>query len=194
MCRFRTVVVVAISAVVAWMLATYPADPTFGFLRGAGAWSGPQRGVDAVNRARKSDRVAVKQTPHAQERTIATVELIGLRDPAIIYRDRDGRVLFQTDPVTNVTVIAKGVVLPEITVRETSRSATRPVPSIVPSAANSREPSTPPTAIRRKPQTKPTIPEGCDPAASPIASPELSHLLSKCMVEAPSAWRLAALE
>src|SRR5207253_3380149 len=83
-----------------------------------------------------------------------------------LYRDRDGRVLFQTDPVTNVTVISKGFVLPELTVRETKRS--KPVPIEAP---------------REQPAKAKPIPIGCDPAVSPVAQPQLSHLLGRCLVQ-----------
>jgi hypothetical protein len=180
---------IAFSAMVAWLIATYPGDPSLGLLRRASA---PPI-AEKIDRAHKTDSLAGKRIQRAQERAVATVELVGLRDPAIIYRDRDGRVLFQTDPLTNITTVAKGAVLPEITVRETAQSAARRVP-VTPSAATSRDPPVPPPDLRRKPQTKPVIPEGCDPAASPIASPELAHVLSKCMVEAPGASRLASLD
>lgn len=183
----KSSIIVGTSAIVAWVLVTYPADLTFGFLRDAGA-SAAARGIAAsVNRTQKSDRLA--KPARTQARTISTVEVVGLRDAAIIYRDRDGRVLYQTDPLTNVTMISKGVVLPEITLRETAGSAVRTVP--VPAATSKRPDSQPaassqerthPAVLPAKTEKRPRIPEGCDSAASPIAAPQLSHVLSKCIV------------
>ena len=121
----------------------------------------------SVNRTAKSSRLAPAQLQQrADEGKVVTVEVVGVRDAAIIYRDRDGRVLFQTDPVTNVTVISKGFVLPELTVRETKRS--KPVPIEAP---------------REQPAKAKPIPIGCDPAVSPVAQPQLSHLLGRCLVQ-----------
>jgi len=118
-----------------------------------------------VNRAAKAARLATPPAYRADEETVVTVEVVGIRDAAIIYRDRDGRVLFQTDPVSNVTVISKGFVLPELTLRETKRS--KPVPIEAP----------------RQPPTPAAIPIGCDPAVSPIAQPQLSHLTGRCLAQ-----------
>jgi hypothetical protein len=51
-----------------------------------------------INRNSKSDampKVANTQTP----RRITSVEVVGVEDAAIVYRDRDGNILFKTDPV-----------------------------------------------------------------------------------------------
>jgi hypothetical protein len=119
----------------------------------------------SVNRTAKAARLAGPAGYRTDEDAVATVEVVGVRDAAIIYRDRDGRVLFQTDPVTNVTVISKGFVLPELTVRESRRS--KPVPIEAPS----------------QPAAQPVIPIGCDPAVSPIAQPQLSHLTGRCLAQ-----------
>lgn len=118
----------------------------------------------SVNRAAKSDRVIPPRLRGGDENTVSTVEVIGIRDAAIIYRDREGRVLFQTDPLKNVTVISRGFVLPQLTVRETPRSPAAPV-----------------EAPRQTHQTRPVIPVGCEPVASPIAQPTLAHLTGRCL-------------
>src|SRR5215469_12101870 len=79
------------------------------------------------------------------DRKVVTVEVVGVQDAAIVYRDRDGRVLFQTDPLANVTVISKGFVLPQVTVREMPRST--PAPILIPHNL----------------EAAPAIPIGCDP-------------------------------
>jgi len=114
-----------------------------------------------INRVTKSDRLAAPRATTG-DRTVSTVEVIGVHDAAIVYRDRDGRVLFQTEPLSNVTVISKGVVLPQVTVRETPHS---PAPVVVP----------------RKLEATPAIPVGCDPVASPIAEPALARVTGRCL-------------
>jgi hypothetical protein len=117
---------------------------------------------ERVNRVMKGDRVAVPRASMG-DRAVATVEVVGVHDAAIVYRDRDGRVLFQTEPLSNVTVISKGFVLPQLTVRETPRST--PTPLMVPHNLDAA----------------PAIPVGCDPVASPIAEPALARMTGRCL-------------
>jgi len=143
-----------LAAVSAWALVA----PGFDHSNASIATNASQQ----VNRVTKSDRLATPRAA-ASDRTVSTVEVIGVHDAAIVYRDRDGRVLFQTEPLTNVTVISKGVVLPQVTVRETPRST--PAPVVVPSKLNATQP----------------IPVGCDPVASPIVEPELARVTGRCL-------------
>jgi hypothetical protein len=118
---------------------------------------------ERVNRAVKADRVAAPRASVDGTRAVVTVEVVGVHDAAIVYRDRDGRVLFQTDPLSNVTVISKGFVLPQVTVRETPQST--PAPIMVPHNIDAA----------------PKMPVGCDPVASPIAEPALARVTGRCL-------------
>lgn len=82
--------------------------------------SGVQQG-NLVDRTHKSDPLPVARSTTART-PVATVEIVGVRNAAIVYRDRSGNILFKTDPVANVTVVAKNVELPELTLRETAAS------------------------------------------------------------------------
>jgi hypothetical protein len=117
-----------------------------------------------VNRATKGDRLALPPSYHQTTRSVATVEVIGVHDAAIVYRDRDGEVLFRTDPVSNVTVISKGFVVPQLTLRDTPQS--KPVPMVAP-AARDASPA--------------KIPVGCEPVASPIVEPGLAGIVGRCV-------------
>ena len=156
MCHITSYLLGGTAALAAWALVA-PVD----LHSQAGLTDGPSV---SVNRTAKAARLAPPRTYRTDEDTVATVEVVGVRDATIIYRDRDGRVLFQTDPVTNVTVISKGFVLPELTVRETKRS--KPVPIEAP-----------------RPAAQPVLPIGCDPAVSPIAQPQLTHLTGRCLAQ-----------
>jgi hypothetical protein len=118
----------------------------------------------SVNRAAKADRLSFPPSYRRNESAVSTVEAIGIRDASIIYRARDGRVLFRTDPVSNVTLISKGFALPQLTVREMSHS--KSIPIDVPRDLK---------ALR--------VPIGCDPMASPVAQPELAHLTGRCVTQ-----------
>ena len=88
--------------------------------------------VTLINRSRKGDRLALTHRASGGAPMIAAVEFVGLRDIAIVYRDRDGKVLFQRDPLSNTTVVARDVVLPEATVRDSHRVFVTTVPIVAP--------------------------------------------------------------
>lgn len=130
-----------------------------------------------INRNGKADAlpaVANTQTP----KRITTVEVVGIEDAAIVYRDRDGNILFKTDPVSNVTVVTKGVVLPEVTVRELADSAVQVMPV---------------EGIR--PVLSPTAPgDGCESAVTAhTAGEELARMPSRCITQIPQSHDFAAV-
>lgn len=139
-------------------------------------WLGGSDAVSVVERAHKADRLMPARAAAGQRPAITAVEVVGLRDTAIVYRDREGRVLFRTDPLSNATLVAKDVVLPEITIRDSGRSAVNPVPVDIPVRAPER----------------PKLPPGCDSAFSPLTLPSLSRLPSRCIAENERPARLAA--
>jgi hypothetical protein len=122
-----------------------------------------------VNRTGKGDRLPFSSTAreHAKQ-IVTTVEVVGVRNAAVVYRDREGRILFSTDPLANVTVVAKDVELPELTIRET------------PTAPVSRMPLEPgkPPAKRHQAMT------GCEPAVSAALLPTRAHIADRCLAEA----------
>jgi hypothetical protein len=133
--------------------------------------------VGAVDRVHKADRLPAPQVRTADRPTISAVEVVGLRNTAIVYRDREGRILFRTDPLTNATLVAKDVVLPEITIRDNPATAVSPVPVDVPGHAPERA----------------KLPAGCDPAFSPLTLPALSRVPSRCISANEQASKFAAL-
>jgi hypothetical protein len=147
--------VVGLAAVAAWAVVAPPSiDPSR-----ASGFSAAELALQAtpVNRGAKADRLA----PARAQRSEGTAATLENRDAATIYRDREGRVVFQADQLSKVTVISKGFVLPQLPVRETRRA---PVP-------------TPASSDQRKP-----VPIGCDPLASPISQPQLARLTGRCLV------------
>jgi hypothetical protein len=133
----------------------------------------------AVNRSGKGDRLAAART--GNNAVITSVEVVGIRDAAIVYRDRDGRVLYQTDPLSNATVVAKDVLLPDVTIRSSNQSPVRPVP-----IENSPVPPVP------QAKEAPKIPVGCDPAFSPLAAAAGKYnFSSRCLAEAAAPFATA---
>jgi hypothetical protein len=141
--------------------------------------------ASSINRPGKGDRGAAARSAQTPI-DIATVEVVGLRDAAIVYRDRDGRELFRTDPVSNVTIVTKGLQLPEVTVRQYNGSVVKPVPvDVLHDQARDRKP---PSRRERK------IPIGCEPSFSPVAAPSLAHHTGRCMARLETPWTSALLD
>ena len=116
-----------------------------------------------IDRTLKGNRLVTHEA--REQRTIAVVEIVGLRNAAVVYRDHDGREIFRTDPVTNATVVAKDVVLPEVTIRESGASRVDQVPVNAP---------------RLRVPSGNKLPVGCEPPVSPLASPP-PNLLGRCI-------------
>jgi hypothetical protein len=129
--------------------------------------------ITTVNRTSKADALPVPAIPQVRSE-IKSVEVIGVRDAAIVYRDRDGNVLFRTDPVANVTIVAKNVDLPEVTIRDT---ATTKVDRM------SVERST----------TPPTPPQGCESSFARPSPESLTRISSRCLAQLQVPASLAAL-
>jgi len=129
-----------------------------------------------INRGNKGDSLP-KSANSGTPRRITTVEVVGVENTAIVYRDRDGNVLFKTDPVSNVTMVAKDVQLPEVTIRELANSNVKIVaieglrPTLSPTApGNGCEPSVPAYAGNEKYSREPSRCITAQPASTSIAS------------------------
>lgn len=197
MFKLKSLLIIGVSALIAGTAVSFSGDLSSGVLgKTTGAAVRSAVAVTPVDRTRKSDRLTVAQPARGETRTISAVEVVGISNTAIIYRDRDGRILYQSDPLKNATLVTKGVVLPEVTVREMAGSAVKPVTTVVPVKAkpvDSADRRTPAATTPQNGERRTRIPEGCDAAASPIAAPQLSHILSKCLVEAPTNVKVASL-
>ncbi len=155
----------------------------FALLQGAG--SNPSdsatRSFDAGTERNRADHPGKgnrlsRRLENDRTNRIVAVEIVGLRDAAIVYRDRDGRILFHNDRLTSTTIAAKNFDLLEVTIRDRDDIAVRPAP--VPA---------PPRAERSK------LPVGCDPAFGPLADPTLRGLTGRCLTGTASAQTFAAL-
>jgi hypothetical protein len=143
--------------------------------------SAPVIPLVTVDRARKGDREPQPAITR-RVRTIAVVEVVGLPNPSIVYRDSDGQVLFHADPANRTTVIAKETLVPEITIRGTAGTAVVPAGTAV-------------VPARQAPQAPPRprgLKFGCDPAFSPLTVPAEANMTSRCLAGAAKNWHMAA--
>jgi hypothetical protein len=113
-------------------------------------------------RSHKGDRLA-SRTLVRRKAVIAAIEVGGVHHTVVVYRDRDGRVLFKSDPLTDMTVVAKDVVLPQVTIHDNQNTNVAPV--TIPDSASKPAP----------------LAAGCDSAVSPLAAPLLARLPSRCI-------------
>jgi hypothetical protein len=122
----------------------------------------------SINRSVKGDRTPSTATLASSKRQITTVEVVGIDQPAIIYRDRDGRELFRTDPLQNHTAVVRGVTLPAVTVKQTQAA---PAPSVVVEQPKAN-------AEQKSPRDH-KLPDGCEQSVSPLAT--TSSLRARCV-------------
>jgi hypothetical protein len=140
----------------------------------------------SVNREAKADMLPVNPAAAPRANRISVIEVIGVSDAAVVYRDRGGQLLFKTDPLSNMTVIAKNTVLPEVTVRESDTSEVIPVPV---------EPKQNPAAVREVPNgaAERRIPEGCESSFSTFIVPSQKNKAGRCLSSLEDTRKFAAL-
>lgn len=140
-----------------------------------------------VERSLKGDRMAAQGAGKAQAK-VTTVEVIGLESAAVVFRDQSGRVLYQTDPVGNTTVVARGVTVPSVTIRSSLQAP------VAPHAAPPKENPAPPAPGKRPAKSEKPVPEGCELAVSPLSESARAGAPFRCLAQHERAeTRLAAL-
>ena len=148
---------------------------TFAIPSGSAINSDVIMSMKRVDHSGKGNRLVSPRRENSRTR-IGTVEIVGLRDTAIVYRDREGRILFRNDPLTNTTIVTKNLDLPEVTMRNPDGVAVRPVP------------------VEASPRAeRPRLPVGCDPSFGPLADPSLRGLTGRCLTSTASVQTFAAL-
>lgn len=128
----------------------------------------------AIPEQGKQDRLVVPERvsltrPRGEVQTIeATDNHQGAA--TIVYRDRNGAVVFRNDPAAQSTVAMKGIAFPALPSDATVRQmAPRPA------APQSKDKS------QQTPAVAPKLMEGCEPSLSPLASREASALAGRCL-------------
>jgi hypothetical protein len=99
---------------------------------------------------------------------ITSVELVGVSNTAVVYRNREGRVIFQHDPSTQTTIVVKGVVLPDVTIRTNIPASSRPAP-------------VPRDVKRDKREKLEKLPIACESPFSAVAAPSLANIPGRCL-------------
>jgi hypothetical protein len=145
---------------------------------------GPSTPVAPVSMAvevTKGDRLAPTH-PQTERVPAATVEVVGVSEPLVILRARDGTVLYRSDPLSGTTVVSKGADLPLVTVKERPdgpvayHGSTRETP-VSQTPTGEREGSETPAPKERKSRTV-----GCEAALSSLVKGAGISLPSRCLV------------
>ncbi|MGF9759562.1 hypothetical protein AAII07_30645 [Microvirga sp. 0TCS3.31] len=126
----------------------------------------PQR----MNAPAKGDRMMVP-VPSANPQTVSTVELVGVTQATVILRDRDGKVLYKSDPATGTTIYARDTDLPVVTLKEERQAPATQHP--VSQREGNEAPSEPKPKMRK--------PVGCLGDVSPLAKASADRMPSLCL-------------
>jgi hypothetical protein len=134
--------------------------------------------VTTPDRSHKGDRLA-SHARAGRKAVVSVVEVLGGRHQVVFYRDREGHVLFTSDPRRSVTRVVKDAVLPQVTIRDDEDSPVVPQNTEIPPVSD-------PDAAS---QPAPLAP-GCEPAVSALAAPVLARRASRCIavLDGPSKW------
>jgi hypothetical protein len=118
----------------------------------------------------KADRAAAP-VPVGDRPTVSTVELVGIAQATVILRDRDGRVLYKSDPQAGATTFTKNADLPLVTLKEETRGPAEQHPVV------RREGSEMPSVAPKKRRN----PVGCMGDVSPLARASADRTPSLCL-------------
>ena len=157
-----------VSLVLASFVVPESAQGTDG--RIAAASAGVDRGV-------KGDRAPVAPAVRPTTR-VTSVELVGVTNTTVILRDRDGTMVFRSDPVTNTTLVGKDVEIPTVTVKETADSAAQPS-AAQPQPARRKETKEEPTVAPKR-----SLPVGCEGVVSVLVSGDSRRVPGLCLASA----------
>ena len=121
----------------------------------------------------KGDRLPVAPVS-SPARTVTTIEVVGLSGATIVFKDRDGQVLFRSDPLTGTTVVAKDLDVPVVTLKMEPAPPT-PAPVV-------RQPE-PAREGKESPVTQPRSRKqiGCEAPVSALAKSDAGGIPGLCL-------------
>jgi hypothetical protein len=147
------------------LFATFPGnDPAAGVTRARAETPS----LIIPERSHKGDRLA-SRAGVGRKAVVSSIEVVGGHNKVTVYRDRDGHVLFSSNPRRSVTLAVKNALLPQVTIRDDQDP-------VVPQNTELAPPSDPDAASQ-----PPPLAPGCEPAVSPLAAPLLARQPSRCV-------------
>jgi hypothetical protein len=127
----------------------------------------------AVAISSKGDRLPVAAAA-SPARAVTTIEVVGLSEATIVFKDRTGQVLFRSDPLTGTTVVARNVDIPVVTLKME--------PTLPPTVPVVRQPEAPREG-GDSPVTQPRSrkPIGCEAPVSALARSDAGRIPGLCL-------------
>jgi hypothetical protein len=123
-----------------------------------------------MNASSKGDRM-MAPVPSANPATVSIVELVGVAQATVILRDRDGKVLYKSDPQAGTTIYARDTDLPVVTLKEAVQVPASQHP------VSQRQGNESP----REEKQKTRKPVGCLGDVSPLAKASADRMPSLCL-------------
>ncbi len=166
----RTIIAVTAAIPISAMVTIFAEPDARSLIRPTGA----EMRVN-VDRASKGNRLALpppvaKQVSSTSVDAVGSVNIVGRGTQGLvqIFRDRGGYLLVKSDPLTNTTSVAKKVVTPRATARETPQGDTQPARTKAP---------------------KSTV--GCEMAFGPLVTIAQGNFATRCLATRPTGVKLA---
>ena len=122
-----------------------------------------------MDRGGKGHRLPARPITREPSRIMA-VELVGLSGTTVILRDRDGTVVYRSDPVTNTTLVGKDADIPSVTVKEAADSTVQRQPAR--RMETKEQPAT---------QPKRPMPVGCEGVVSVLVDQDSRRIPGLCL-------------
>jgi hypothetical protein len=101
---------------------------------------------------------------------VTAVELVGLSQTTVILRDRDGTIVYRSDPVTNTTLVGKDADIPTVTIKESADSTAQRQPAR--RMESKEQPNT---------QPKRPMPVGCEGVVSVLVDQDSRRVPGLCL-------------
>ncbi len=120
--------------------------------------------------ASRRDRIAAP-VPSANPAAVSIVELVGIAQATVILRDREGRVLYKSDPRSGTTTYVRDTDLPVVTLKEAVQAPLSKHP------VSRQEGNDAP----REQKQKNRRPVGCMADVSPLAKASADRMPSLCL-------------
>lgn len=121
----------------------------------------------------KGDRLPLSSSAITRPASVTTIEVVGLSQAAIVFKDRDGRVLYHSDPLTGTTTVGKNADLPVVTLQEHPSAPATPV---VQQPQPKQEGGDPPAVQPRRSRQV-----GCEAPVSALARSDASRVPGLCL-------------
>ena len=126
--------------------------------------------IVAADQSLKADRAPV-QRKGSRSTAVSSIELAGIGQVTVVFRDRVGQIVYRSDPLTSTTVVSKNADIPNVNIGEIPQSPTATQWRLGPDHKEGLETS-----------PKRSLPAGCEGVVSPLVKHEVRRVPGLCLV------------